>query len=587
VAGVTPLILGLIFVSVFLRVVSANEQSPATSPVGSKTPASEYVGSAACANCHQEIYTKYSRTGMGRSISLVTPEFVKAWPTSSSIDDRNTGLHFDVYSRDQRLFQSEYQLDSNGREIFRDTREVSWIVGAGENGFGGVIRTGDYVFQAPLSFYSKARRWELSPGYELGNAGFNRPILPGCISCHSGRPNPAPEGNGHFADPPFSELAIGCENCHGPGLAHVVAHQMGSSIDQSHDSSIVNPASLPPALADNICMSCHQTGDVRVLKPGRDYKDFRPGAPLDDTLSILMVPPKREAPPQQDLLEHYYSMTLSKCYRGSGHKLSCISCHDPHVEPTSEEAPAYFRRKCLACHSEQSCRLTVEVRERQHPADDCAGCHMQKRDVREISHSSITNHRILARPDEPFPDAAFQQTTSALPDLIHLNPAPDRRGTPPPALVLLQAYGELVEKHPEYLARYNTVLDQLERIDPGNPLVQGALGNRDLHAGKFQEAVNHLQRAIHDGAARTILYTDLGDALAKLGRAGEAARALRQAVDLDPFNAELRKRLIVQLIAVNDYRNAKGQMEDYVQRFPADSFMRQLLSRARSMEQSK
>jgi len=29
-----------------------------------------------------------------------------------------------------------------------------------------------------------------------------------------------------------------------------------------------------------------------------------------------MVPPKRESPPQQDLLEHYYSMTLSKCYRG-------------------------------------------------------------------------------------------------------------------------------------------------------------------------------------------------------------------------------------------------------------------------------
>jgi hypothetical protein len=548
---------------------------------------SEHVGSLACAECHKEIYSKYVQTGMGRSMSLVTPEFLKGWPSSGSLDDKNTGLHFDVYARDAHLFQSEYQLDPNGQEIFRDTRELEWIIGAGENGFGGLVREGEYLFQSPLSFYSKAGRWELSPGYELGNAGFNRPILPGCISCHSGQPNPMPEGNGHFANTPFSELAIGCENCHGPGIAHVLAHQTGLENDQGHDSSIVNPASLTPALADNICMSCHQTGDVRVLKPGKNYKDFRPGTPLDDAISILMVPPKRESPPQQDLLEHYYSMTLSKCYRKSGEKLSCISCHDPHVEPTREEAPAYFKKKCLACHTEKSCTLPLQVREHAQSADDCAGCHMQKRAVREISHSSITNHRILARPDEPFPDIAFQQTTQALPDLIHLNPAPGKKDTAPPALVLLQAYGELVEKHPEYLTRYYAVLDQLERTDPGDPLVQGALGNRDLHAGKYQQAVEHLKRPIKEGHAKTVLYTDLAEALVKLDRASEAVEILKEAADRDPFNAELRKRLIVQLIQVKDYVNARAQMEDYVGHFPADSFMRQLLARVQSMEQPK
>jgi Tetratricopeptide repeat len=549
--------------------------------------ASEHVGSLACAECHKEIYNKYAQTGMGRSMSRVTPEILKALPSSGSIEDKNSGLHFDVYAPDGKLFQSEYELDSDGKEIFRDTRQVEWIIGAGENGLGGLVRHGDYVFQAPLSFYSKAQRWELSPGYELGNSGFNRPILPGCISCHSGRPDPIPEGNGHFGNPPFSELAIGCENCHGPGLAHMLAHQVEFESDQGHDSSIVNPSALTPALANNICMSCHQTGDVRVLKPGKDYRDFRPGAPLDDTLSILMVPPKRESPPQQDLLEHYYSMTLSKCYRASAEKLSCISCHDPHVEPTRAEAPEYFKKKCMACHTDKSCTLPLQVREHQQPADDCAGCHMQKRDVREISHSSITNHRILTRPNEPFPEIAFQQTTPALPDLIHLNPAPGRKGTPPPALVLLQAYGELVEKHPEYLTRYYAILDQLERTDSNDPLVQGALGNRDLHAGKYQEAVEHLQHAIKGGATKTVLYTDLADSLVKLDRASEAVQILKQAADRDPFNAELRKQLIVQLIQVKDYANARVQMEDYVQRFPGDSFMRQLLARVQSMGQPK
>jgi hypothetical protein len=356
---------------------------------------------------------------------------------------------------------------------------------------------------------------------------------------------------------------------------------------EGHDGSIVNPAKLTPGLANDICMSCHQIGDVRVLKPGKDFQSFRPGSALDDTMSILLVPPNRQSPPQQDLLEHYYSMTLSKCYRGSGQRLSCISCHDPHVEPSSVEAPAYFRKKCLTCHTEKSCTVPLPAREQQQPADDCAGCHMKKRDVREISHSTITNHRILARPEESFPDIAFQQTTSALPDLIHLNVPPAKKGMPLPALTLLQAYGELVEKHPEYLAPYSAVLQELERSDANNPLVQAALGNRELQAGHYSEAVAHLQRAVDGGATTTVLYTDFAEALLKLGRSNEAVTSLQKATELDPFNAALRKRLIVQLIQTKDYAKARKQMEDYVERFPADSFMREMERRAEAIGKAK
>jgi len=571
-----PIFLGAV---VSIQAQAPHDSSPARQP---KPVAGEYVGSRACAACHKDLYQKYLQTAMGRSMTQVSPEWLKTQRLSGSVDDKNNRVQFDVYARDGKLYQSEFQSGSDGQEVFRDTHELAWIIGAGENGFGGLVRRGDYLFQAPLSFYSKPGRWELSPGYEFGNYGFNRPILPACIACHSGRPNAIPDGNGRFGDPPFSELAISCENCHGPGLSHVLAAQMGSDTHQGHDSSIVNPALLPPALADNICMSCHQTGDVRILKPGKDYRDFRPGAPLDDTMSILVVPPKRESPPQADLLEHYYSMTLSKCYRASGERLSCISCHDPHLEPTREEAPEYFKTKCLTCHSEKGCTLPLQVRAHQQPPDDCAGCHMKKRDVQEISHSSITNHRILVRSDEPYPDIAFQQTTPALPDLIHLNAAPGKKGIPPPALTLLEAYGELVEQHPEYMNRYLAVLDELERTAPDSPLVQAAIGNRDLHAGRFREAVVHLQRALDTGTPKTILYTDLSDALVKLGRNLEAVAVLRKARELDPFSAALRKTLIVQLIQLKDYPNAKTEMEDYVKCFPEDSFMRQMLARAQA-----
>jgi tetratricopeptide (TPR) repeat protein len=212
---------------------------------------------------------------------------------------------------------------------------------------------------------------------------------------------------------------------------------------------------------------------------------------------------------------------------------------------------------------------------------------MKKRDVREISHSTITNHRILARPEESFPDIAFQQTTSALPDLIHLNAPPAKKGMPLPALTLLQAYGELVEKHPEYLAPYSAVLQELERSDANDPLVQAALGNRELQAGHYSEAVAHLQRAMDGGATTTVLYTDFAEALLKLGRSNEAVTSLQKATELDPFNAALRKRLIVQLIQTKDYAKARKQMEDYVERFPADSFMREMERRAEAIGKAK
>ncbi len=560
----------------------AKESAPQSSE-----PGSEYAGSAACAQCHQEIYKQFSKTSMGHSMSLVTPTVLKTIHAPASVRDKNSNASIEVEVRDGKLFQTQYEKGGDGREIYRDSHQLDWIIGAGENGFGGLLKQDDYLFQAPLSFYSKTQSWALSPGYEFGNYGFNRPILPACIFCHSGRPSAIPEGNGRFGSPPFPELAIACENCHGPGLSHVVANQMGSESYAGHDPTIVNPAHLSAALSDNICMSCHQTGDVRVLKPGKEFKDFRPGTPLDNTLSILMVPPKRESPPQSDLLEHYYSMTLSKCYRASGRKLGCITCHDPHVEPSREEAPGYFRNRCLTCHSEKSCTLALDVRQHQQPPDDCGGCHMPKRDVQEISHSSITNHRILSRPDEAFPEEAFHQTTAGLPDLIHLNPAPGQKDTTPPPLVLLQAYGELAERHPEYVKRYLEVLDQLERTDPDNPLVLAAIGTRESQSGKYEEAITHLRHALETGPPKTFLYTELANALVKLDRPAEAAVVLRKAIALDPFNSELQRMLIVRLIDLKEYASARTALENYVERFPEDSFMRQMLARARAAGPAK
>jgi hypothetical protein len=543
-----------------------------------------YIGSQACSGCHSDIYRRFSQTSMGRSMSLVTPAFLESIPGSASYFNEKLNRRFEVYSLEGKLYQSESGVGADGKEIFRTAHQIEWIIGAGMNGLGGIIQKDGYLFQAPLSYYSQARSWGPSPGYEFTDMGFDRPIVAGCVFCHSGRPKPVAGTNGQFENAPFSEMIIGCENCHGPGAAHVQAMQGTSAQARGKrapvSTEIVNPARLTPYLANNICMGCHQTGDVRILKPGKTYQDFRPGHPLDDTLSILLVPPTRESPPTADHVEHYYSMTLSKCYRASAGRLRCITCHDPHVEPSREEAPAYFASKCLTCHTSQSCKLPIETRMQRKPANDCTGCHMPKRDIQVISHSSATNHRIVARPDEPFPDVTFQQTTALLPDLIHLDPAPGQESVPPPLLTLLAAYGELAESRPEYVAPYLKVLGQLEQTQPDDPLVQASLGRRDLRKGEFQTAASHFRRALQSGPPVAATCSDLADALVHLGQTEDALPLIEKAIDLEPFNPVTRKMLVVRLVETRQYAKAHEALENYLEIFPQDEFMRKMLARA-------
>jgi hypothetical protein len=313
-----------------------------------------------------------------------------------------------VYAQGGKLYQSQFQLNGEGKEIFRDTHRIQWIIGAGANVFGGIVKRGDYLFEAPLAFYTKPMTWGLEPGYEFTDLGFNRPILAGCMACHSGRSRPVPATNGRYEKVAFSEMTIGCERCHGPGAAHVQAIANGASLNKK-DLHIVNPARLTPNLANNICMSCHEIADARVLKPGKAFQDFCPGTPLDDTFSVLMVPPSRKSPPQEDHLQQYYSMTLSKCYRATSGRLRCITCHNPHVEPSRQEAPEYFNSKCLTCHTKQSCSLSLAARQHSKPPDNCIACHMPKRDVQVIAHSSLQTTVFLPDPISPFRIASFNR----------------------------------------------------------------------------------------------------------------------------------------------------------------------------------
>jgi tetratricopeptide repeat protein len=574
-AAVVKFLLPVLILIVAVAAQSSREKPPRAAKSGRTHPptlvsTAGYVGSEECALCHNDIYEKYSRTDMGRSMVKGDASLLKNISTTASVFDQRLNRHFEQYVKDGALFQSEFESNADGKNVFRDTRKVEWIIGAGANGMGGIVQRGDYLFEAPLSFYSNANSWALSPGYQYADYGFSRPILPGCISCHSGRAQPIPDGNGKFRNPPFQQLAVGCENCHGPGEAHIAA---------ASSETIVNPAKLSGWLADNVCLPCHQTGDARVLRAGKDFNDFRPGTALDSTLAIFMVPFNAQSLPQDDLLEHYLSMRLSKCFRESAGKLSCITCHDPHTQPTATEAPDYFRARCLTCHTEQSCSVALTERQKQSPADSCIGCHMPKRDVKVISHSVLTNHRIVRRPQEPFPDAAFNMTTAQLPDLVHLSAEPGKKIVVPP-LTLLQAYRQVMLSHPEYRERYWKLAKDLEKTEPNNIAVLQALADLALQQRSLEgldAAIAYLDRARLQGTTQPADYEQLAKMLIATRQEARAVEVLRQGIELIPHDANLYRLLGSTYLSLQKHEQACQVLSKANQNFPQDDAVRNLL----------
>ena len=79
---------------------------------------SDYVGSLECARCHQEIYNSYKRTGMGRSMSSITPEWVNNHQTSGSVEDKNSNSRFEVSAAEGQALPVAIRTGNLGSRFF-------------------------------------------------------------------------------------------------------------------------------------------------------------------------------------------------------------------------------------------------------------------------------------------------------------------------------------------------------------------------------------------------------------------------------------------------------------------------------------
>jgi tetratricopeptide (TPR) repeat protein len=210
---------------------------------------------------------------------------------------------------------------------------------------------------------------------------------------------------------------------------------------------------------------------------------------------------------------------------------------------------------------------------------------MPKQQVTLSAHTTSTNHRIIARSGESYPESAYHQTTPQLPDLVHVSAAPGREKAPLPPLIVLQAYGQILRNtpDPDYQRRYSALLDQLAKSEQNNVIVLSALAETAAKEGTVEgnvRAIQFLQRAVRLGSTTPDDYLVLGDLLFRSGRGSEAVEILQKAIAFDPYERLYYQSLALCYLYLGRTPEAIELTRQGLQLFPENSVLRSVLEKA-------
>jgi hypothetical protein len=548
----------------------------------------EYLGDEACRTCHSSIYATFKQTGMGRSVSIPSAEDLRELAKPVKIINKQQNRSYSIYVRGGKIVHEESESDAKGRVIFSETHEIAYTVGAGDVGKSYLVAKGDSLFVSPISYYARIRGWDLSPGYSEGTfRGFTRRVVDLCVDCHTGLPLLAPGSHNRFQQPPFRFLTVGCERCHGPGAIHVEQRTQdamsGVSFEGPIDFSIVNPSKLRSEIRDDVCAQCHLAGDARVLQPGKNYLDFRPGTPLGDVVAIFSVPQMIKGN-HFIALDQFEQLKMSRCSIASEGKLGCISCHDPHVQLHGDQAADSFRNRCLSCHaSGANCSEPLAQRQATSPPDNCILCHMPKQTSENIGHSSITDHRILRIQSEiPAP----LQTGASLPPM-HLNydslydliydTKPSGSGETQNLRNLALAYSQVAVRYPELGGKGLGLLEKAAAGFPADPEIQAAYGFvlRVARPKEEERAAQALQNAIDAGSKSAEVRTQLARLRLQQGQVTAAMELFKESIQMEPYYTPAYLDLAQVYSMLKDRKNALEVLDAALKIDPGNDAARQ------------
>lgn len=300
--------------------------------------ADRYVGAEACGKCHAAQFAAQSKTGHAHALSRAASHPQRAeWPLARTEARRPPGFRIRFDGLAARI--------DDGTDVLAVPLE--WAFGAGAQAVTFVSKGDERNYlEHYLTYYAKLRAFGPTPGHaalkpanlaEAAGLLYRKddPVagIDGCFQCHA---------TGGMS----GEWGVRCESCHGPGSAHA---------ESGGKAGIANPGRMKTAELNTLCGSCH-----------------RP--PASD-------PAKVDWNFAWNVRHQPVYLSQAKCFKQSGGKLGCLTCHDAH-QPLQQSIAAYDS-KCSSCHTERA--SVCEPR-------DCAGCHMPR--ISPEPPLRFTNHWI-------------------------------------------------------------------------------------------------------------------------------------------------------------------------------------------------
>jgi Flp pilus assembly protein TadD len=477
---------------------------------------------------------------------------------SASFTHTKTGWRYRV-SEERGAYTLEFNRaagDPSGK------KRLAYAIGSGATARSYLLEDEGFLYEAPVAYYSSSAMWALEPGYaDYDYPYLTRPIPPTCLNCHASSLNVVGGTLNRYAGAPFSEGGVSCERCHGAGGEHIARMKSGRT---SGGLAIVNPAKVDPEARDSVCWQCHLNGEARVFRNGKDWRSYRPGERLSDSLTVFV---RGGGNPATQVTSHAEDLARSACLRNSGGRLWCGSCHDPHALPQAANRVQWFRAKCERCHSPQACTELKSARVQAR--DNCIGCHMPKTNAADAAHVVATDHSIPRRPRHSLRPAA--ETAGATLIAFGGAAAPERD------LGLAYAIAAPHQANADFRLRATELLESATRQSPGDSEALVYLAELYRNGGQPDRALPLYRRALSLNAAQLTAAVGLGGILMESGQLDEAIRLWRGALERNSGLELVRCNLALAQWKTGDVSGARATLVKALSLSPAFAPAAQLL----------
>lgn len=311
-----------------------------------------YVTSERCKTCHLEHYDSWKMTLHSRMLQDVR----------RNPDALVTAIDPAVIKADLTKIEGKLKLPVDQIYIPKPS-EIRYTIGNQWKQRFLVERDGK-LYISPVQYNIDTDRWV---NYHEKD-WLKRPWLLKCGGCHATGVN--------LAENNFSEPAVGCEACHGPGSQHVALPKTAVFAKRQ---TIINPAKLPAGTAAQVCGSCHNRGKATRHKGAGWPVGYRPGRALG--------PYYKSTSYEGGDKKHMYANEFSKGHqqqyidwRQSRHfkeGVTCTSCHYVHrlgMPSNQFQTKGSGSQQCFQCHTMVNNNLAHSI----HSFANCVGCHMPR-----------------------------------------------------------------------------------------------------------------------------------------------------------------------------------------------------------------